>query len=126
MAKGEGPSKQGERVALFLQRPEDDVLSDLDKGGKYNALKQYNELLRDSIITWLEEQDLAGDVEDVSEPTVFGMLFVTTNPEVVERLKEAPGVLDVSVSPEWSVGLPVHKEVLEEEVIKEDPDSESP
>ncbi len=63
MAKGEGPSKQGERIALLLQRPEDDVLSDLDKGGKYNALKQYNERLRDSIITWLEEQDLAGDVD---------------------------------------------------------------
>jgi hypothetical protein len=109
------PKEQGERVALVLQRPDDDALSAMDKTEKYNALKHYNSELRDSIITWLKENDLLEDVVDVGEPTVFGILFVTTRPEFVDKLAEAPGVLSASISPEFSVGFPERKEIVEDD-----------
>lgn len=101
-----------ERFTLILQRPAEDELAEQDKRGKYTELTDHNATLIDRFRLWLEEHGLTEDVKDISEPTAFSMVFVTTNKEVAQRLKEAPGVLSVAVEPEFEVNLPDQPENL--------------
>ena len=88
-------------VAVTFERPD---LSDLgerslgsgDRSAIFEARTSQSAAFRDRMVAWLEDQLLSDEVYRVGDPTAFSTLFVVASPQVVERLSEIPGVVDVS------------------------------
>lgn len=85
-------------VAVTFERPDLDGRSSTssDRDGIFKARSAQAATFRDHLVAWLDEQHLLDEVYRVSEPTAFSTLFVVASPLVVERLDEAPGVVEVS------------------------------
>ncbi|MDQ3705411.1 MAG: hypothetical protein M3437_09360 [Chloroflexota bacterium] len=90
---------------LTLERPASKELAQFKRSEKYKVLKENSSKLREAIVNWIEEHDLAGEVHDVGYPSAFNILFVTGTPKAAEALRNAPGVESVGVSPDFKVDL---------------------
>jgi hypothetical protein len=88
-----------------LSRPSPEELAGYNRAEKYKLLKANSVKHRDEIQTWIKDRGLSDEVFKIDEPTAFDMLFITCTPRVARYLKDADGVIDVSVSPEFSVAL---------------------
>jgi hypothetical protein len=87
-------------VAVSFARPptEEGGAVKADRGAMYQARKAEATEFRDQLLTWLDDERLAGDVHRVGAPTAFNTLFVVASPQVVERLGECPGVVNVATT----------------------------
>src|SRR5215203_2840057 len=89
-------------VAVAFERPEvsgpDKRSSNSgDRSAIYQSRTGQATTFRDRLVAWLNDQHLFDEVYRLGDPTVFSTLFVIASPHVVERLSEAPGVVDVTV-----------------------------
>jgi hypothetical protein len=93
------------QLMVTLARPDPKELAGYDRARKFQLLQDNSMKRRADLVAWLREQDLANQVAKVGEPTAFNVLFITATPAVAKRLTDAPGVLSVSPTEEFKVGL---------------------
>ena len=88
-----------------VNRPSPKELAGVDRAEKYKLLKANSAKLKDEIKAWIKAQGLDTEVFKIEEPTVFNLLFITCTPKVAKQLEHADGVVSVSRSSEFSMGL---------------------
>jgi len=93
-------------VAVTLERPASEDLTQYNRAEKYDILRGNTAELRDGLIAWIAEQGWSEEVAQVGEATVFNMLFVVCTPRAAEEMTRAPGVVSVGVSEEFEIDLP--------------------
>lgn len=100
-------------VMLTLQRPAPEALREHDRGERYRLLRDNSAHWREEIVAWLQANDFADEVYDISAPNAFNMLFMTISDRVYRALPEAPGVVDVSLTDRFAVEEPpTHRRVV--------------
>ena len=78
-----------------VERPSSAELAAYTRGERYRLLRANTETHRTNLETWLETQELCGEVGAVRAGTGFNLIFVECTPHVAAQLVHAPGVVDV-------------------------------
>lgn len=92
-------------VMVELERPAASELVNLTRSERYRTLRDSAHRHCHTLTCWLEEHDLCDGVMTMGEPTALHMLFLRCTPAVAAALREAPGVLDVTVTSEDAIEL---------------------
>lgn len=92
-------------VMVTLRRPAPEDLNKYNRAEKFRILKENSAKLRMDLIDWIEDQGLSKEVTRIGEPTVFNALFVGCTSRVADRLRQAPGVVDVVPTEEFQVDI---------------------
>ncbi len=90
---------------IRLSRPSPKELAGINRSRKYKILKANSIKHRNKIQAWIKAQGLSSEVSKIEVPTAFDMLFITCTPRVAQSLKDADGVISVSLNPEFTVEL---------------------
>lgn len=90
------------RFQVILERP---TLTGANRSEKIHQAREHNLRAYREVKDWIRDHELEDQLVDVSEPTAFNILFVTGEPEAVNRLVDAPHVKRVDASPEIALDL---------------------
>jgi hypothetical protein len=93
------------RLSVQVQRPASDDLALYDRDTRVKKLQENARQRQQDILDWLDEHDLADQVSCFAPSTVFNLLFMDASPEVADRIKDAPGVVEVAIVEEVEVDL---------------------
>lgn len=85
------------RLVVEVARPSSDELASFDRATRVRKLQENAKHRRADLVRWLTENHLSNQVSHVARSTLFNILFLDATREVAQKLKDAPGVLNVSV-----------------------------
>lgn len=88
-----------------INRPSSKELEGFNREENYKTLKANSVKRKNEIKAWIKEKGLDAEVFRIEEPTAFNMLFITCTPKVADQLEHVDAVVNISRSPEFSVGL---------------------
>lgn len=81
---------------VTVKRPPAAALDGHDRREKLQILEANARQQRANLVEWLEQHDLADEVNTIGTPTSFNLFFVQCTPKAAQALKDAPGVLSVT------------------------------
>jgi hypothetical protein len=84
-------------VTVAVKRPPPNVLAGHNRREKLKILEANARRQRANLVEWIEQHDLAPEVNTIGAPTSFNLFFVQCTPRAAQALKDAPGVLSVTI-----------------------------
>ncbi len=79
-------------VVALLKPGEEKPANEVESDNAYQRRREEGDQARGRLIQWLKDQGVWSEVERVSEPNAFRMLFLTCTPRVANLLRTSPGV----------------------------------
>ena len=76
-----------------------------NRSTKFKMLKRHAQKQKSKIIKHLKKHGLMDSVEHIGSPTVFNMLAITCDPNIIDEIKRIPNVKDIIVDVEIEVEL---------------------
>lgn len=99
------PSPNSVRVSITVQQPSTQELLQMDRAARQKLMLRNTADRQHILLNWLENHHLRQYVSQVSKPNALSTFFLETTPEVAQRLKTAPGVVNVAVVSDIAVEL---------------------
>ena len=81
-----------------LNQPPPEQLAQLDRGQRYTLLADRTRQQRAELEMWLDAAEIEDQVMAIYTMEAMGVLLVQCTPAAAARLKEAPGVADVTIT----------------------------
>lgn len=82
--------------AVLIEKPARHELKGLSHSAKYQYLRAYSGTAKKRLLTWLDAQNLANQVESVEPETAFNTLFFRATEAVREALSKNSLVVSVT------------------------------
>lgn len=92
-------------MLVTFKRPLFENAGKIGRAERFRLLRIRSVEVRESIIRWIADQGLSGDVSRISDPMMFNMLFIICTPRLAERLAYAPHVLKSFANDDFPVEL---------------------
>ncbi len=92
-------------MVVTFRRPVFENAGKIGRAERFRLLHSRSVEVRESIIRWIADQGLSGDMSRISDPMMFNMLFIICTPRLAERLTNAPNVLKAFANDDLPVEL---------------------
>ena len=85
------------KVMVTVEQPPSRMLAGCNRREKLERLEANARHHRTHLLQWLAEHDLSGEVELISGPISFNILWAYSTPKAAQALRDAPGVISVCI-----------------------------
>src|SRR5262245_25900088 len=99
------PSPDSVRVSVTVQQPPTQELLKVDRAARQKLMLRNTTEQQRSLLNWLEDHHLRQYVSRVSKHNALSTFFLETTLEVAQKIKTAPGVVNVAVVSDIAVEL---------------------
>lgn len=88
------------KVMVTVEQPAPGMLAGCNRREKLERLEANARHHQEHLLQWLAEHNLSQEVQLVSEPTSFNILWAYSTPKAAQALRDAPGVISVRITDE--------------------------
>jgi len=92
-----------DRFMVKIRRPLVEDIKGMNHAKKYKLLKENSIAIRRKIITWIDKHGLYDQVYEITEATVFNILFITCTHKVAKHIENMNEVVSISKDIEFNL-----------------------